>query len=76
METARELAAELGTTPNDAVVRLAEEGSEARARRRAVEELARRRRAAVMGDGDPADFSGLPSPEALEAAMLSGRREP
>jgi len=75
MRAARELAAELGTTANDALVLLAREGARARERRRRAERLARERREAVARGG-LAEAAGFPPPEALRDAMLSGRREP
>lgn len=74
LRSASELADELGTTPNDAIVRLAEEGVAARGRRREAERVAAQRRDAVVGG--LADASGFPSPEELRSAMLSGRRDP
>lgn len=75
MQAARALADDLGTTPNDAIVRLAEEGVAASEKRRAVERLVRERREAVLGVGAP-ERSEFPPPAEMRAAMLSGRREP
>ncbi len=75
MHAARVLAQELGTSTNDAIVRLAEEGIAAGERRRLVERLARERREAVARDGF-ADAVSFPTPDELRTAMLSGRREP
>ena|SRR5205809_4260053 len=75
MDAAHDLAAELGTTPNDALVRLAEEGVATRRRRARAERLARERRDAVARVGFR-DALSFPSPEELHAAMLAGRREP
>jgi hypothetical protein len=75
MQAARDLATELGTTPNDALVRLAEEGVATRHRRARAVQLARERRDAVAQAG-AADATQFPSPEVLAAAMLAGRREP
>ena len=75
MDAARELAEQLGTTPNDAIDRLAEDGVAAGERRRQVERLARERREAVSRVG----FAGavnFPTPDELRTAMLSGRRRP
>jgi hypothetical protein len=74
MCAAKVLAQELGTTTNDAIVRLAEEGVAAGERRRLVERLAQERREAVGGVG-VADGT-FPTPDELRTAMLSGRREP
>lgn len=74
MHAAQVLAQELGTTTNDAIVRLAEEGIAASERRRLVERLARERRKAVARTGS-ADAIGFPTPDELRTAMLSGRRE-
>jgi hypothetical protein len=73
MRAARALADELGTTPNDAIVRLAEEGIAATDRRRRAERIAIERRDAVVRAGAP-DGLGFPTAEELHAAMLSGRR--
>ena len=76
MRAADALARELGTTPNDALVRLAEEGVALNERRDAVERLARERRAAVASV-EAAEHSGpFPTPDEVRAAMLSGRSEP
>jgi hypothetical protein len=73
MRVARDLAAELGSTPNDALVHLAQDGAQARERRLRAERLARQRREAVARGA--ADTSALPAPHDLRDAMLSGRRE-
>ena len=70
---AQALADELGTTPNDAIVRLAEEGIAATERRRRAERIAGERRDAVARAGAP-DGVGFPTAEEMHAAMLSGRR--
>lgn len=75
MRAAQALAQELGTTSNDAIVRLAEEGIAASERRRQVEQIARERREAVARVS-LADAVNFPTPVELRAAMLSGRREP
>jgi len=75
MCAAQALAQELGTTSNDAIVRLAEEGVAASERRRQVERVARERREAVARVS-LADAVSFPTPDELRAAMLSGRREP
>jgi hypothetical protein len=75
MRAANALAEELGTTPNDAIVRLAEDGIAAHERRRRVERLARERREAVAR-ADFGDAPRFPAPEEMRAAMLAGRREP
>lgn len=67
VEAAERLADELGTTANDALVRLAEEGVQARERRAHIAFVAAERRAAVSG------AASLPDPNALRAAMLGGR---
>jgi hypothetical protein len=72
---AQRLAGELGTTANDAIVRLAEEGAAARERRKQIAALAAERRAAV----ERVNVNGalpFPSPNELHEAMLGGRREP
>ena len=75
MHAAQALAQELGTTTNDAIVRLAEEGITANERRWLVEGLARKRREAVARGGS-ADATSFPTPDELRTAMLSGRRDP
>ena len=74
MHAAQILGQELGTTTNDAIVRLAEEGIAAGERRRLTEQLARERREAVARVGS-ADGMSFPTPDELRTAMLSGRRE-
>jgi hypothetical protein len=71
---AEQLARELGTTTNDALVRLAGEGAAARERRERIAALSDERRAAVEGVrlGGTDSF---PSPEELREAMLGGRRD-
>ncbi|MCP9488412.1 MAG: hypothetical protein MSC31_00885 [Solirubrobacteraceae bacterium MAG38_C4-C5] len=73
-EAAASLAQELGTTPNDAIVRLAEEGAAARTRRDRIATLAARRRSAVERAGRE-DASPFPSGQETRAAMLAGRHE-
>jgi hypothetical protein len=74
LDEAAALAREMGTTPNDAIVRLAEEGLAARRRRRRTEEIAQARRAAVARVGFE-DAINFPPAETLREAMLSGRRD-
>jgi hypothetical protein len=73
MGAAERLAHELGTTSNDAIVRLAEEGVSARERRAKIAALASKRRAAVERGGltDALDF---PPADELREAMLAARR--
>jgi hypothetical protein len=66
------LAEQLGTTTNDALIRLAEEAAAARARRAEIEAIAAARRAAI-DDVGPVEWNDLPSPDEMRAAMLSGR---
>lgn len=73
-ERAERLARELGTTTNDAVIRLAGEGAAARERRERIDTLADERRAAVESIGLGA-AEGFPAPDELREAMLSGRRD-
>jgi hypothetical protein len=75
MRAASVLAQELGTTQNDALVRLAEEGVALDERRRAVQRLAQVRRAAVASV-DAVDAGAFPTPDEMRVAMLSGRSEP
>lgn len=77
LDAAERLARELGTTTNDAVVRLAQEGAAARERREQLTALASERRAAIErihhagGNGAPT----FPSADELHEAMLAGRRD-
>ena len=75
LRAAEVIAAELGTTSNDAIVRLAEQGLAQAERRRRLDRLADERREAVARAGS-ADATGFPTPEQMSAAMLSGRHEP
>ena len=74
LEPAERLAQELGTTTNDAIVRLAQEGASARERREQLSTLASQRRAAVesVNLGKALTF---PSPDEFREAMLAGRRD-
>jgi hypothetical protein len=72
LTAAERLARELGTTSNDAIVRLAEEGASARERRERIDALASKRRSAVERVGF-ADALAFPSAEELQEAMLAGR---
>lgn len=74
LDEAAVLGRELGTTTNDAIIKLAEEGLAARRRRRAAEETAQARRAAVARVGLD-DAMSFPPEGSLREAMLSGRRE-
>jgi hypothetical protein len=75
LAAADRLARELGTTANDAIVRLAEEGASTRERREQIAALASERRAAVECSG-LRDALAFPSTDELHAAMLAGRRDP
>lgn len=75
LERAEQLATELGTTTNDALIRLAGEGAAMRERRARIEALAAERGAAIDALGGIGDARDLPSPEELRAAMLGGRDE-
>jgi predicted DNA-binding ribbon-helix-helix protein len=75
LDVADRLAQELGTTSNDAIVRLAEEGASSRERHERVAALASERRAAVERTG-LSDALAFPSAEELHEAMLAGRRDP
>lgn len=75
LDAADRLARELGTTSNDAIVRLAQEGAAARDRREQIASLASKRRAAVERTG-LSDALAFPSAEELREAMLAGRRNP
>lgn len=74
LTAAERLARELGTTSNDAIVRLAEEGASARERRDRIDALASERRSAVERVGF-ADALTFPSAEELQGAMLAGRSQ-
>ncbi|HEY1688461.1 MAG TPA: hypothetical protein VGF95_06295 [Solirubrobacteraceae bacterium] len=71
---AGQLAEELGTTVNDAIVRLAQDGASARERREQIATLASERRAAVER-ASLSDALSFPLPEELHEAMLAGRRD-
>jgi hypothetical protein len=75
LDAADRLAEELGTTANDAIVRLAEEGASARERHQRIAALAAERRAAVERVG-LSDALSFPSADELHEAMLAGRRAP
>ncbi|MDW5595077.1 hypothetical protein VSS74_12055 [Conexibacter stalactiti] len=72
---AERLAAELGTTTNDALIRLAGEGAAARERRARIAEIAAERAAAIDEVGGIGDAAAFPSPDDLRDAMLAGRRD-
>lgn len=73
VEAAENLANELGTTSNDALIRLAEEGAAVRSRRTRMERLAAERRAAV--DRSPEVEPGeMLSPKEVRDAILAERR--
>ncbi len=73
--TARRYADDLGTTPNDALIRLAERGAAIYEGEREVAALAAERRAAVLvGDAFDPDAE-LSSPEWVEWAIMSAREE-
>jgi hypothetical protein len=77
VEAAERTAAELGTTTNDAIVRLAERGAATQARRERIEELAAERTAAVDAQmaalGDLAGDGRHLSAAEFEAAVMSER---
>ncbi len=73
--TATACAEELGTSTNDALIRLAERGAAIYEAQRQVERLSAERRAAVFaGAGDDEEIE-LPPPEVMSEAMLAGRRQ-
>jgi hypothetical protein len=74
LDAADRLARELGTTANDAIVRLAEEGASARERRERIAALASERRAAVERVGLN-DALAFPTADELQDAMLAGRHD-
>lgn len=73
VEAAESLADELGTTSNDALIRLAEQGAAVRSRRSRMERLAAERRAAVDRSPDVGPGEML-SPEEFRDAVLAERR--
>jgi hypothetical protein len=75
VDAAGRLAQELGTTTNDAIVRLAEEGASSRERRERIAGLEAQRRGAVERAG-LSDALAFPSADELHEAMLAGRRDP
>jgi hypothetical protein len=74
LDPAERLARELGTTTNDAIVRLAQEGASAREHREQLTTLASQRRAAVESINLDKALA-FPSPDELREAMLAGRRD-
>jgi hypothetical protein len=74
LDPAERLARELGTTTNDAIVRLAQEGATVRERREQLSAVASQRRAAVesVSLGKALTF---PSPDEFREAMLAGRHD-
>ncbi len=75
LDAADRLALELGTTTNDAIVRLAEEGASSRERYEQIAALAAERRSAVERAG-LSDALAFPSADELHEAMLAGRHAP
>ncbi len=75
MNAADRLARELGTTTNDAIVRLAEEGASARECRERIAALASQRHAAVEHVSLDKALT-FPSADEFRDAMLAGRRDP
>jgi hypothetical protein len=75
LDAADRLARELGTTTNDAIVRLAQDGAAARERHEQIAALASERRAAVERTGSKGART-FPSEDEFREAMLAGRREP
>src|ERR1700691_2464956 len=75
LDAADRLAQELGTTANDALVRLAQEGAASRERHARTAAWASERRAAVERAGS-SDALAFPSADELHEAMLAGRRDP
>jgi hypothetical protein len=74
LDPAERLAQELGTSTNDAIVRLAEEGASAREHRAQLTALASQRRAAAESiDGEQS--ATFPSADEFREAMLAGRRD-
>ncbi len=74
LDAADRLAQELGTTTNDAIVRLAQEGATAREHREQLTALASKRRAAVQSVNLDKALT-FPSPDEFREAMLAGRRD-
>jgi len=65
----------MGTSANDAIVRLAEEGASSRERHERIAALASERRAAVERAG-LSDALAFPPEAEFHEAMLAGRRDP
>ena len=72
---ARIYADDVGTSSNDALIRLAERGARLREREREVERLSSERRAAIAASASQPAQGELPSPEAVREAILAGRGE-
>jgi hypothetical protein len=73
LEQAERLAQEWGTTANDALIRLAEEAADGRARRREIDALAAKRRAAVDAPIEIGGDGEFLSPDEFRAAVLAER---
>ena len=71
----REYAEQHGTTPNDALIRLAERGAVLYRGEREVERLAAERRAAVLSVDPPDPGADFSSSEWIDWAMGSARGE-
>lgn len=74
LDAAERLAQELGTTTNDAIVRLAQDGATARERHEQIAALASKRRAAVESVNSNKALA-FPSADEFHEAMLAGRRD-
>lgn len=73
--TAREYAEELGTTSNDALIRLAERGARIYEGQREVDRLSAERTAAVFSGPAPDPDAEYPSSEWVDWAMREARGE-
>ena len=73
--TVGDYAEQLGTTPNDALIRLAERGAASYEREREVERLAAERRTAVLSVDPPDPDAEYSSSEWVDWAMRSARGE-
>lgn len=76
IESADRLAAELGVSRNDALLRLAARGAQLYEQDRLIAERREARRAAIFADADGGAVDDLPSPEEMRAAVLADRGGP
>ena len=74
--SAERLAAELGVSRNDALLRLAQRGAELYEREKRIADVREQRWRAVMAEVGEVDLDQLPSAEEAQEAVLSARGGP